>query len=327
MPPILDWAFRLLSYILDVLFSMARHFKSTSTELTAPAIETYIAEHDNTPALHLLLCSLPRLLFKTWLDPLSFYFVECQKALGRGQPNQQANLSSTDRAVFQRLMHSLGAQAIPFPVLRRVLAEEPDLAAREAFAAANLVLDRTKEETEKEGEVQLDEGERKRRERKRIAIEKALLVDGRIPPEMVPAVKRLLTVSVPALKETVDLAKIYFSDLRTLGLLEDARSRHWREHERLKTWDVVRKDRVREKAKMKKCGRCGMRAEDLDMRKLANAQSAGGQGGSGGGWVLDDEGRRVPPFIGMAGRNCVCMNGWVVEPPADDTSGRDVVMR
>jgi mediator of RNA polymerase II transcription subunit 16 len=72
----------------------------------------------------------------------------------------------------------------------------------------------------------------------RPAPEKELLLNGRIPAVLVPAVSTLLKQTVPALKAEVDQMSVYLTDYSWLGFRNDRRTEYYR---RTREIDIVKK--------------------------------------------------------------------------------------
>jgi len=104
-----------------------------------------------------------------------------------------------------------------------------------------------------------DVDQHKREKEERNNIEKAMLIEATIPPVFEAPVKELLTTTVNALKEEVNVAELYFTDSGWLGLTNDNSSKRWREKHPM---DSVRKTPLRKDARTKRCTRCGALTED-----------------------------------------------------------------
>lgn len=65
-----------------------------------------------------------------------------------------------------------------------------------------------------------------------------MLIQGTVPAVLMPAVETLLGQMVGALKEEVDVARLFFMDFSWLELGDDRKTRVWMKEKRL---DVVRK--------------------------------------------------------------------------------------
>lgn len=100
----------------------------------------------------------------------------------------------------------------------------------------------------------------KREKEERNSIEKMMLIKAIVPPVLEPSVKDLLITTVNALKEEVNVAELYFTDIGWLGLTYDDSSKRWREKHPL---DTIRKTPLKKDARTKRCTRCGALTEDI----------------------------------------------------------------
>jgi mediator of RNA polymerase II transcription subunit 16 len=112
-----------------------------------------------------------------------------------------------------------------------------------------------------------DVDKHKREKEERNNIEKTMLIKATIPPVLEASVKDLLTTAVNALKEEVNVAELYFTDMGWLGLTDDNSSRQWREKHPI---DSVRKTPLKKDTRTKRCIRCGALTEDALPFKGAN---------------------------------------------------------
>jgi len=107
----------------------------------------------------------------------------------------------------------------------------------------------------------------KREKEERNNIEKTMLIKATIPPVLEAPVKDLLTTTVNALKEDVNVAELYLTDTGWLGLTDDNHSKRWREKHPI---DSVRKTPLKKDTRTKRCIRCGALTEDALPVKGAN---------------------------------------------------------
>lgn len=101
---------------------------------------------------------------------------------------------------------------------------------------------------------------RRRENEKRNNIEKDMLIKAIIPETLGTTVKEILTTMVNALKEEVDVAELYFTDIGWLGLTDDKSSKRCREDYQM---DGMRKVELRKDVRTKRCTRCGALTEDM----------------------------------------------------------------
>ena len=111
---------------------------------------------------------------------------------------------------------------------------------------------------------------------------------------LMPVVQRLLTGTLDKLTEDVDSKRLFFMDVRWLGLTDDARTRAWHKAHRV---DVLRKVELRMPGtarggtsgvvpRVRRCTRCCAYMEDLVLKGLCI-------------WVLSTQ------------KSCICGNPWV----------------
>lgn len=112
-----------------------------------------------------------------------------------------------------------------------------------------------------------DADQHKRETQERNNIEKEMLIKAIIPSVLEAPVKDLLTTTVAALKEEVNVAELYFTDVAWLGLTDDRNSKRWREKHLM---DSIRKTPMKQDARTKRCIRCGALTEDALPVKGAN---------------------------------------------------------
>lgn len=109
--------------------------------------------------------------------------------------------------------------------------------------------------------INYEDTDHHRREREeRNNIEKDMLIKATIPDIHIDTVKSLLTATVANLKEEVNVAELYFTEIGWLGLTNDNTSRMWREKHPM---DVMRKTKIKTTTRTKRCTRCGGLTEDL----------------------------------------------------------------
>jgi mediator of RNA polymerase II transcription subunit 16 len=89
--------------------------------------------------------------------------------------------------------------------------------------------------------------------------EKDMLIKATIPSLLIGPVKDLLTKTAKELKEEVNVAEIYFTDIGWLGLTDDQSSKRWRMQHPI---DTIRKTELKKDKPIKRCTRCGAMTED-----------------------------------------------------------------
>ncbi len=98
----------------------------------------------------------------------------------------------------------------------------------------------------------------------RSLIERDMLVKAEIPAVFISSVREVLTVTAKKLKEEVNVAEIYFTNIGWLGLTDDESSKRWRMQHPI---DVMRKVELKQERPMKRCTRCGSVSEDTQPQR------------------------------------------------------------
>lgn len=95
-------------------------------------------------------------------------------------------------------------------------------------------------------------------------IEREMLVKAEIPAVFISSVREVLTVTAKKLKEDVNVAEIYFTNIGWLGLTDDQSSKRWRMQHPI---DVMRKVELKQDKPVKRCTRCGSMSEDTQPQR------------------------------------------------------------
>lgn len=103
-------------------------------------------------------------------------------------------------------------------------------------------------------------------------MEKEMLIRATIPSLFIGPVKDLLTKTARELKEEVNVAEIYFTDIGRLGLTDDQSSKRWRMQHPI---DTMRKVELKKEKPMKRCTRCGAVTEDRQSSRGMTMQMTG----------------------------------------------------
>ncbi len=210
----------------------------------------------NSPALFLLLSSGPRYLFKLLLRPLTLCYKTIHALL------KQPSLSRAHRTAYETLNTLFTSSPISSYRFELLVPGDVDKAVRDAYTAADF-------SSEQRG-----------------AAEKQMLVNAEVPDVLMPAVGHLLTTTLPRLlAELPDTSRIYFADLKWLGLHDDRATREWG---RTRAVDVVRKVVLGAETRQRRCTRCAAVMEDLSP-----------VGERGEGWLM------------FAQKFCVCFGNWI----------------
>lgn len=99
-----------------------------------------------------------------------------------------------------------------------------------------------------------------------------MLIRATIPSLFIGPVKDLLTKTARELKEEVNVAEIYFTDIGRLGLTDDQSSKRWRMQHPI---DTMRKVELKKEKPMKRCTRCGAVTEDRQSSRGMTMQMTG----------------------------------------------------
>lgn len=295
------WIMHFMVYLVDELFALSRALASFPPQtLTAPLLEQKIAEL-NKPALLILLSGFPRMMMKLWANPIQWVQ---RTAYGYVQ-----NTASSPE--MRRLYYPLHQALAESPLDWRhfdALITEASLLVRSCYKQANCSAD------------------------DRDAIERDLLL-GRIPRELFPAARRLVTESLfaepqangqPAgLADKVDVAKIMFFDTTWLGMTASRSATAWFDGHVV---DVCQKmiirgsgaqthpsvgrdagrgrsdsiqsaagDEAKRRKQLRRCVRCGAYMEDVMVGLPGYAST------------------HVSWLMGVA-KHCVCGNSWMLAP-------------
>lgn len=115
--------------------------------------------------------------------------------------------------------------------------------------------------------------------------EKSILFVGEIPQLFMPVTQKLLTTMLDKLQDDIDCSRLYFADVRWLGLTEDRGAIEYQETHKL---DILRKTSLLDHSKWRRCTRCRSCLEDIGPRGYA-------------------------PWVQSLQKTCVCGNPWVLE--------------
>lgn len=204
----------------------------------------------NTPALSLVLISSSR----------SFLRYNCRYLRGLQGEAKSGQTYGSQRQVFRELEAIF--EDSPVTVLQfEQLLSELDSAIKTAYS-----------------NTQMSDTDRRN-------TEKDMLISATIPSVLFPAIELFLRNTIENLKEEVNEAELYFTDVSWLGLSDDSRSDFWRSNHIL---DAVRKVELPKDAQVRKCTRCCAIIEDKYQQK----------------------GMSIFVFLQ---RFCFCGNWWMIE--------------
>jgi mediator of RNA polymerase II transcription subunit 16, fungi type len=247
------WLVSSFIYILGSLMEVKLRIGKTGAS-PLDAFTEYSAENDN-PSIQLLLCSVTRAVIRS----LFHQFLHKFTGVISGLKDKAANLA--DRQVasdlydfYQSLPFSIGA------VIEMLL--EFDSAVRNAYTSSGISAET------------------------RVEIEIAIITEGAIPTELVPALNTLAETILPKIADhpKTDNGKLYFWDTKWLGIERPPKAGE-------KEYDAARKTPLRNGVKLRVCRRCGAHMEDIPQEAL----------------------RQLPQWLHTAQRHCYCGDYWWVE--------------
>ena len=243
------WLFDLMHYILHNLFSIQRELSSSSSPITIANISAQLAG-TQSPALHILLHSVPRCLLRFMADITKAYIQRSNaiKANAR-DAGQRAGLQEIENLLLEHL-------AFKLPIFDQLLQEIEGLV-RKAYA---------------EGGTDA---------RERAHAEQTMMVDGNVPEKLLPVVEALFNQGglLTKFAERSDGVKIFIAETEWLGLGEETGKEKWR-------IDVVRKSEMSKGRKVRICRRCGSFTEDAIDGRLAWIMGSQRTCACMGGWVV-----------------------------------------
>lgn len=282
---LVKWSLDLCVYLLQELLALHYHLKhedaSGKPGLASDLkyIQAYTLKH-HSPALVLLLASMPRLFLRVAFRPLRYAYAHSQKGYATLSQAGQ-NLTNEQR------MHQ-GAYGKLLGVYNSTPVNHTSLGPLEEFMGQI-------EELVKTGYSNSDIQQGPQR----LAVERDMFVSGVIPDCLLGAVTEILTTKLDTLMDRIDAGKVHVHDISWLGLTDDMRTRKFCEGHII---DVVRKMPLASAGsagavKLRVCPRCGSVMEDI-------GASGGGMGGQQA-WVWQSH------------KVCVCFSSWA-SPEAEE---------
>ncbi|KAF2238203.1 hypothetical protein EV356DRAFT_440443 [Viridothelium virens] len=250
---ITSWTLDLITFIMDGLFTLSDALRGS--ELTAANVSREIQKL-NTPALHLVLQSIPRML-------LRFNCQYLHLALANATKSRSQADDLRDRRIIEDFMALFNDAPVKLHLFRRMIDETEGWIKR-------VYTDPFGEEA-------------------RVEAEKTMLVEAGVPEALMPVVKHLVGQAMERYRAEMDPAKIYFHDIRWLGLTDDRASRMLLEEQK---FDVHMKRLIGPKARLRRCTRCRSVMDDTPSK----TKSPPGQ------WLT------------LLEKSCICGNIWMAEP-------------
>ncbi|KAF2842252.1 hypothetical protein M501DRAFT_998516 [Patellaria atrata CBS 101060] len=268
---IIRWCGDLMAYLIGELMDAANALRGHEDDLEA--IHAHIVT-TNSPALPLLLSSIPRLLLRYALRPLRYAQGHAAQAAKNATPTAATRAA---RAAFATLLQLSAARPVQPPVFDELIGAV-DSAIRNAYKDAGLD------------------------EKARGFAERELLTRGEVPGPLAKVVKSLLTEMLDKTisDASVDAARVRWTDTVTLGVTDDEKARRWwKSH----TWDIIRKCTLPEGRRLRRCARCCGVMEDAGPVGSVYGKDEKGSSAERGGlhqWVYTTQ------------KICVCSGSWGV---------------
>ncbi|KAL7273205.1 Mediator of RNA polymerase II transcription subunit 16 [Rhizina undulata] len=222
------WLMDMMSLIISDLFELAKATKGRTNDLKF--VRQKVLE-GNSPALFLTLASAPRALLRYNCRSLRGLENSAIKQL-----QQQGGLVDEEQKItLKSLKVPIESSAVKISQFERIMTDIDGT----IRAAYNNIL-----------------------EADRAAAEKTLFVNNEIPPIFAAAVERLLTTTIPSLRNDIDVATLHWHDVTWLCFHDDISSQEYRRKNRI---DAIRKVVLPQgdKVKLRRCTRCCAIVEDI----------------------------------------------------------------
>ncbi|KAI9840028.1 MAG: hypothetical protein M1819_000220 [Sarea resinae] len=222
---VVKWSIDVMNFLVDELFSLADAVKGHAGDRSY--VEGEVSKM-NSPALYLVLASVPRVFLR--------YNCRCLRGLmGNAQKGFQAGVEGEQRRVFKSLANVIEGSMVKVSQFERILGEiDHDI--RGAYQHSSIS------------------------DADRALAEKSLLYNGDIPEALAPVLERLLTTMLNKLRNEVDPADLYFANHSWLGLIDDEETRDYR---RRHVVDAVKKVPLPKGTRLRRCTRCCSYMEDI----------------------------------------------------------------
>lgn len=245
MVGLVKWSLDLFVYIVQELMGLFFALKHEAVDRSGDLdwIQEWILTH-HSPALILLLTSLPRLFLRVSFRPLRYGYAHSQKGFAN------TALGNEQRGAFHKLLGVYGST----PVNQTSLGPLEDFvtsiekSVETAFADAGITPGPARQ-----------------------ILERDMFVSGAIPPSLLSVCTSLLTDNGPldTLLDRLDAGKIHTHDVSWLGLTDDVRTQTFiRGH----VIDVVRKMPLGGSVRVRVCPRCGSVMEDIGREHAGGSQ-------------------------------------------------------
>ncbi|KAK6391072.1 hypothetical protein LTR65_004829 [Meristemomyces frigidus] len=247
---LIKWGIDALLYMIDSIAQLKRTIQPGVS--AKQAAERFVASTGNA-AMHLLLCSFPRVLLRMHILSTPQYLRLAHAWIPRARSIEES-----------QKLNGIYDFAKSIPVNFNAFPEfitEVDGAVRNAYTEAGV------------------SGER------RMEIELAMMTEGHIPDELVPALQTILDTILPNLCESADMGKMYFWQTQWLGIEQAVPA------EGTTLYDAIRKTPLANGMKLRVCRRCGAHTEDVSQEQV----------------------RQLPAWLQHGQRQCYCQSYWWLE--------------
>ncbi|KAF2401203.1 hypothetical protein EJ06DRAFT_581391 [Trichodelitschia bisporula] len=232
---LVKWSLDFLIYLLQEILRLHYEIKlqeregNPGMEKDGVWIQNYLETH-SSPAILVLLASIPRILLRMMCRPLRHGKVHAQN-------NFKTCLNPEQRMAFQKLL-SIYVSPVPITALEQYLSDV-DTQVKNAYAAAGFSA------------------------AQRADAERDMFTAARIPPVLLPVVTSMLTTKLTELSKHMDAGKIYLHDVAWLNLTDDRKTKAFHEKQII---DVIRKFPLAAKIKLRRCPRCASVMEDFGLQ-------------------------------------------------------------
>lgn len=230
---LVKWSLDICVYLLQELFAIHDKIRHATRigDLNKEKDLAWIQGHmlkEHSPAILILLCSIPRILLRMIFRPLRHGMVHSTNGL-------KTSLQYEHKMAFNKLLQIYQATPISILPLENYLMDV-DTLVKTAYRNAGIT-DAKREESERE-----------------------MFLTATIPTILTPCVTEMLTTKLFALSTHVDQGKIYLHDISWLGLTDDGKTKRWHQNHVV---DVIRKLPLSKESRLRVCPRCGSVMEDI----------------------------------------------------------------
>ncbi|TID21520.1 mediator of rna polymerase ii transcription subunit 16 [Venturia nashicola] len=253
---LVKWSLDICVYLLQELFALHNKIRHATREgdLNKEKDLAWIREQmlkEHSPAILILLCSIPRILLRMIFRPLRHGMIHSTNGL-------KTSLQYEQKSAFNKLLQIY--QATPISILPiETYLTDVDTLVKTAYRNAGIP------------------------DAKREDYEREMFLTATIPSILSPCITEMMTTKLTTLASHVDQGKVYLHDISWLGLTDDSKTKRWHQNHVV---DVVRKLPLSKDSRLRICPRCGSVMEDIS----PGMQGAGlGPGMSQMNWVWQSQ--------------------------------------